>query len=88
MKDFAITATRDLVRAAERLEALNRYADRRDQLIGALGLDSLAPTQLSRIFADDDQIHEDLAWGHLYVAHLAQMQTLDASLSAEFRRAA
>jgi len=33
MKDFAITSTRDLDRAAQRLQDLERYAERRDQLL-------------------------------------------------------
>jgi hypothetical protein len=74
MKDFAITATRDLDRAAQRLQDLERYADRRDQLLGGLDFDSLDANQLSRIFADDEQINEDLAWGQLYIDHLAGME--------------
>jgi hypothetical protein len=88
MKDFAITATRDLDRAAQRLQNLERYADRRDQLLASLDLDSLGPTQLSRIFADDEQINEDLAWGHLYIDHLAQMAALGTALGDGMRLAA
>jgi hypothetical protein len=88
MKDFAITATRDLDRAAQRLQNLERYADRRDQLLASLDLDSLGPNQLSRIFADDEQINEDLAWGQLYLDHLAGMKALGVTLCAEIRLAA
>jgi len=76
MKDFAITSTRSFDRAAQRLQDLERYADRRDQLLAGLDLDLLGPDQLSRIFAEDEQINEDLAWGHLYLAHLAEMEAL------------
>jgi hypothetical protein len=62
MKDLAITATRDFDRAAQRLHDLERYADRRDQLLERLYLDSLGRGELSRIFAEDDQIDEELAW--------------------------
>jgi hypothetical protein len=79
MKDFAITATRDLDRAAQRLQNLERYADRRDQL---------ACDQLSRIFAEDQQINEDLAWGHLYITHLAEMEALGLSVGTDLRHAA
>ena len=88
MKDFAITATRDLDRAAQRLHDLERYADRRDQVLEGLNLDLLGPDQLSRIFAEDEQINEDLAWGHLYLAHLAEMQALGFSIGRDLRLAA
>jgi hypothetical protein len=88
MKDFAITATRDFDRAAQRLHDLERYADRRDQLLERLDLDSLGRGELSRIFAEDDQIDEELAWGHLYLDHLAQMDALGASLTSDHRHAA
>lgn len=88
MKDFAITATRDLDRAFQRLQNLERYADRRDQLLATLDLDSLGPNQLARIFAHDEQINEDLAWGHLYLAHLAQMEVLGLSVGTDLRHAA
>ncbi|WP_103727501.1 hypothetical protein [Novosphingobium sp. HII-3] len=80
MKDFAITSTRDLDRAAQRLHSLERYADRRVELIEALDLDSLGPSQVAQIFADDEQIDEDLAFGHLYIEHLAGMQELGFAL--------
>jgi len=88
MKDFAITATRDLDRAAQRLQDLERYADRRDQLLESLDFDSLGPNQPSRILADDEQISEDLAWGHLYLDHLAGMKALNFTLIAGTRIAA
>lgn len=88
MKDFAITSTRDFDRAAQRLHDLERYADRREQLIETLDLDSLGPNQLARIFADDDRINEDLAFGHLYLDHLAGMDALGLTLGAELRHAA
>jgi len=88
MKDFAITATRDLDRAAQRLQNLERYADRRDQLLESLDLDLLGRDQLSRIFAEDEQINEDLAWGHLYISHLAEMEALGSSISSNLRLAA
>lgn len=88
MKDFAITATRDLDRAAQRLQNLERYADRRDQLLETLDLDLLGRDQLSRIFAEDEQINEDLAWGHLYTCHLAEMEVLGLSAGTDLRHAA
>ncbi|EJL20428.1 hypothetical protein [Novosphingobium sp. AP12] len=88
MKDFAITATRDLDRAAQRLQDLERYADRRGQLLETLDLDLLGPDQLSRIFAEDEQINEDLAWGHLYINHLAEMEALGSSIERDLRLAA
>jgi len=88
MKDFAITSTRSFDRAAQRLQALERYADRREQLLGELDLDSLGPSQLSCIFVQDEQINEDLAWGHLYLAHLAEMEALGSSFRTDLRLAA
>lgn len=88
MKDFAITETRDLDSAAQRLQDLERYADRRDQLLEGLDFDSLGPNQLSRILADDDRINEDLAWGHLYLDHLARIAALGTALGAGMRLAA
>jgi len=88
MKDFAITSTRSFDRAAQRLQDLERYADRRDQLLAGLDLDLLGPDQLSRIFAEDEQINEDLAWGHLYLAHLAEMEALGSSFRTDLRLAA
>lgn len=88
MKDFAITATRDLDRASQRFQDLERYADRRDQLLEGLDLDLLGCDQLSRIFADDEQINEDLACGHLYLIHLAEMEALGSSIRTVLRDAA
>lgn len=88
MKDFAITSTRDFDRAAQRLHDLERYAHRRDQLLAALDLDSLEPNQIARIFADDDQINEDLAFGHLYLNHLARMEALGSAIGRDLRLAA
>lgn len=88
MKDFAITATRDLDRAAQPLQNLERYADRRDQLLETLDLDLLGRDQLSRIFAEDEQINEDLAWGHLYICHLAEMEVFGLSVGTDLRHAA
>lgn len=88
MKDFAITATRDLGRAAQRLQDLERYAERRDQLLETLDRDLLGCDQLSRIFAEEEQINGDLAWGHLYICHLAEMEALRSSISSNLRLAA
>jgi len=88
MKDSAITSTRSFDRAAQRLHNLERYAHRRDQLLEGLNLDFLEPDQLSRIFAEDEQINEDLASGHLYLAHLAEMEALGSSFRTDLRLAA
>ncbi|WP_103727316.1 hypothetical protein [Novosphingobium sp. HII-3] len=88
MKDFAITAQRNIDRATHQLHALERYAERRDQLLGTLDLGSLEPTQLCRIFGEDEEISEALAWGQLYIAHLAQMEALGLSLSTQIPLAA
>ena len=86
MKDFQITAARDLDSAARRLHDLERHAERRDQLIDTLDLDALGPKQLYEIF--QDAIEDAIDWGHLYLDHLASMKALGMQLAAPTRLAA
>jgi hypothetical protein len=88
MNDFRITATRNIEQAAQRLEALERYAQRRAELIDTLDLDALGPNPVFQIFEDDDALSWELASGHLYLHHLADMQTLGMQLAEPMRLAA
>lgn len=88
MKDFAITSQHDFDRATQRLSDLERFADRRDQVLDTLDLRGLGPDQRDQIDNDDERINEDLAWGHLYLAHLAEMERLGCSISGCDRMAA
>jgi hypothetical protein len=81
MKDFAITSQRDFDRAAQCLSDLERFADRRGQLLASIDVGSLCQGQRCQLIADDERIAEDLAWGHLYLEHLANMDALGSSLS-------
>ena len=88
MKDFRITAARDIDQAAQRLEALQCYAQRRAELIDTLDLDALGPNQMFQIFEGDDALTWELASGHLYLHHLADMQALGMQLATPTRLAA
>lgn len=88
MKDFRITATRNIDQAARRLGALERYAHRRAEIIDTLDLDALGPNQMFQIFEDDDALAWELASGHLYLHHLADMQALGMQLAEPMRLAA
>ncbi|MCW1432005.1 hypothetical protein [Novosphingobium sp. JCM 18896] len=81
MKDFAITSQRDFDRAAQCLRDLERFADRRAQLLASLDVGSLGPGQRWQLVVDDERIAEELAWGHLYLEHLVNMEALGSALS-------
>lgn len=81
MKDFAITSQRDFDCAVQCLSDLERFADRRAQLLASIDFESLCPGQRLQLIADDERIAEELAWGHLYLEHLANMDALGSSLN-------
>jgi len=70
MKDFGLFAERDPERAERILQALERYAERRERFIGALDFDALDRSSVERILHDDRTIDETLAFGDLYLQHL------------------
>lgn len=88
MIDLDITSERNFNRAATRLKDLERHADRRDQLMDTLDLNALGASQLYQIVQDQDAIEEALAWGHLYLDHLARMEALSIELATPMRLAA
>ncbi|RIA46406.1 hypothetical protein DFR49_0947 [Hephaestia caeni] len=70
MKDCGLFAERDPERAQRILQALERYAERRECFISALDFDALDRSTAERILHDDTAIDETLAFGDLYLQHL------------------
>lgn len=66
---------------AQCLADLERFADRRAQLVASLDYEGMALSERVQVVADDERIAEHLAWGYLYVEHLADMNALGYSLA-------
>lgn len=81
MPNFDITRERNFETAARRLVELERFAQRRAEFLDTLDLDALGPVCLCRIFREDEVIAEQIASGHLYLAHLIDMKNLAMSLA-------
>lgn len=77
---FNITSQRTVEAAARRLVTFERFADRRDDFLAAIDIDALDREAAYRIFAADEAINEELAFGHLYIAHLVDMDAMRAEL--------
>ncbi|CDO38617.1 hypothetical protein [Novosphingobium mathurense] len=77
---FDITSQRTVEAAARRLESLERFADRRDDFLATIDLDALDREAAYRIFAADEAVIVELALGHLYIAHLVDMDAMRAEL--------
>jgi hypothetical protein len=64
---------RDLYRACDKLTALERFAKRRERFLDALDFEALDLQTQREIEMADELVNDDLAFGHLYVEHLAEL---------------
>ena len=64
---------RDIARATRKLEGLERYAEARAGFIAALDFAQLSANEKCAILTDDEALCETLAFGQLYLDHLADL---------------
>ena len=88
MKDFGLFAERDVARAEHKLNELTRFADRREQLLEHIDLDALDRYTAFDIVETDENLAETLAFGTIYVHHLATLAAQRAEIAATLPRAA
>ena len=88
MKDFGLFAERDAARAERKLNELTRFADRREQLLETIDLDALDRNTAYDILKTDEDLAETLAFGPLYIHHLATLEAQRAEIAAILPRAA
>lgn len=88
MKDFGLFSERDAAAAARKLDDLVRFADRREQLLEHIDLDSLDRNTAFDILETDEALAETIAFGPIYVHHLATLEAHRAEIAATLPRAA
>ncbi|GGD81857.1 hypothetical protein [Croceicoccus mobilis] len=88
MTDFGLFAERDIARANQKLDQLKRHAERRDRFIDALDLDALDAKTAFAILQEDDDLAENIAFGELYIHHIATLETQRAEIAASIPLAA
>ena len=88
MKDFGLFAERDPARAERKLSEITRFAERREIMLETIDLDALDRNTAFDILETDERLAETLAFGPIYVHHLATLETQRAEIAATLARAA
>ena len=88
MKDFGLFTERNAARAKRKLDQLSRFAKRRDKLLDNIDLDALDRNTAFDILQTDETLAETLAFGPLYIHHLATLEAQRAEIAAILPRAA
>lgn len=88
MKDFGLFAERDAARAERKLGELNRFAARREIMLETIDLDALDRSTAFDILETDEDLAETIAFGPIYVHHLATLEAQRAEIAATLARAA
>lgn len=88
MKDFGLFAERDAARAERKLGELTRFAARREIMLETIDLDALDRNAAFDILETDEDLAETLAFGPIYVHHLATLEAQRAEIAATLPRAA
>ena len=88
MKDFGLFSERDAQRAERRLNELTRFAERREQYLENVDLDSLDRGVAFDILETDEDLAETPAFGPIYIHHLATLEAQRAAIAATLPRAA
>ena len=74
MQDFGLFAERDITRAEQLLRKIERFAERRDAFLDHVDVDALDLSDFYAIECEDDALADTIAFGHLYLEHLHQME--------------
>ena len=82
MKDFGLFAERDAAHAQRKLNNFTRFAERREQLLETIDLDALDRNTAFDILKTDEDLAETLAFGPIYVHHLATLEAQRAEIAA------
>ena len=88
MKDFGLFSERDAARATRKLDQLIQFADRREALLEHIDLDALDRHTAFDILETDEDLAETIAFGPIYVHHLATLEAQRAEIAATLPRAA
>lgn len=88
MKDFGLFAERDAARAERKLGELTRFAARREIMLETIDLESLDRSTAFDILETDEDLADTIAFGPIYVHHLATIETQRAEIAATLPRAA
>ncbi|WP_152608755.1 hypothetical protein [Croceibacterium mercuriale] len=82
MQDFGLFAERDITRAEQLLRKLERFAERRDDFLDHIDVGALDLSDSYAIECEDDALDETIAFGHLYLEHLHQMDAFRAEMQS------
>lgn len=88
MKDFGLFAERDAARAKYKLDQLNRFAARRELMLETINLDALDRNTAFDILETDEDLAETIAFGPIYVHHLATLEKQRAEIASTLSFAA
>ena len=88
MKDFGLFAERDAARAERILVELTRFAARRETMLETIDLDAFDRHAAFDILETDEDLAETIAFGPIYVHHLATLEAQRAEIAATLPRAA
>ena len=88
MKDFGLFSERDAASAARKLDQLVHFAERRETLLENIDLDALDRNTAFDILTTDEDLAETIAFGPIYVHHLATLEAQRAEIAATLPRAA
>ncbi|WP_297775914.1 hypothetical protein [uncultured Roseovarius sp.] len=88
MKDFGLFSERDAASAARKLDQLVHFAERRETLLENIDLDALDKNTAFDILTTDEDLAETIAFGPIYVHHLATLEAQRAEIAATLPRAA
>ena len=88
MKDFGLFAERGAARGERILVELTRFAAWRETMLETIDLDALDRHAAFDILETDEDLAETIAFGPIYVHHLATLEAQRAEIAATLPRAA